>query len=95
MAKKTFTVIAYDISKDKKRNKLSKFLLNYGVRVNYSVFECMLTKTQTKVIEEFVRKLINSKTDRVLMYQMCKACFVKNINIGRTTPFKGEVTLIV
>jgi len=34
-------VVAYDITNDKRRKKLSDLLETYGVRVNYSVFEIL------------------------------------------------------
>lgn len=37
------TVISYDISSDKRRNRIVKILEGYGYRVQYSVFECDLT----------------------------------------------------
>jgi len=36
------TVIAYDITDDRRRERVSTFLEDYGLRVNYSVFECEL-----------------------------------------------------
>jgi len=41
-----FYVISYDVSDDKKRRKLAKYLESYGVRVQYSVFETELNDTQ-------------------------------------------------
>ena len=35
-------VVAYDIAYNKRRNKIAKCLEGYGIRVNYSVFECVL-----------------------------------------------------
>ena len=45
-ARKTLCVVAYDISDDKRRLKVVKILEKSGIRINYSVFECMLTRTQ-------------------------------------------------
>ena len=39
-------IVVYDISDDGERNKISDLLIGYGVRVQYSVFECKLTKKQ-------------------------------------------------
>ena len=36
-------VISYDIESDRTRRKLAKLLEGYGVRIQYSVFECNLT----------------------------------------------------
>jgi len=42
-------VVAYDITNDKRRKKLSDLLETYGVRVNYSVFEIELNETKKEV----------------------------------------------
>lgn len=36
-----FYVVVYDISSDKQRKKVSDLLEGYGLRVQYSVFECV------------------------------------------------------
>ena len=33
-------IVSYDITSNKLRRKIAKELENYGVRVQYSVFEC-------------------------------------------------------
>ena len=45
-AKKLFCVIAYDIADDRRRYKIIKIIEKHGVRINYSVYECMLTQSQ-------------------------------------------------
>ena len=42
-----YFVVSYDISDDKRRTKIHNTLKSYGQRVQYSVFECDLTDTQT------------------------------------------------
>lgn len=37
-----FYIISYDIPDDKRRNRTAKILLDFGKRVQYSVFECIL-----------------------------------------------------
>lgn len=39
-------VVAYDITNDKRRKKLSDLLDTYGTRVNYSVYEIELNETK-------------------------------------------------
>ena len=46
--RKALVVVAYDIVSDKRRNKMVKFLEQYGKRINYSVFECLVLKSQLK-----------------------------------------------
>lgn len=76
-AKKIFCVIAYDISDDKCRNRVIKVLEKYGMRVNYSVFECMFTHAQFRKIQEQTAILINSKEDSIIYYPICVDCFSK------------------
>ena len=42
--KKEFYVIAYDVTNDKRRRKVSELLEEWGVRVNFSVFECEIKR---------------------------------------------------
>ncbi len=46
MKHKHFYVVAYDIADDRRRSKVVKVLEAIGHRVNFSVFECMLTDIQ-------------------------------------------------
>lgn len=82
MVKKQFTVIAYDISNNKRRKKVSDMLEGYGDRMNYSVFECMLKKTDLKRIKERAIKIIDIKTDSLLFYEICSSCTEKTERMG-------------
>lgn len=77
-------IISYDISKDKKRRKISKELENYGKRVQYSVFECELDK---KRFEELYKKLVfqmgnEESEDSIRIYSLCRNCIEKTAIIG-------------
>lgn len=76
-ATKRFFVIAYDISNTKRRNRVIKILRPYGVRVNFSVFECMLTNKQTVEIKERIHSVIDGRYDRVIYYPLCLDCYSK------------------
>ena len=67
-------LICYDIPDDRRRNRLSKFLLDYGQRVQYSVFECDLTR---KVLDGVIKGIVeytDSKEDNVRVYSLCAGC---------------------
>ncbi len=85
--KSTMYIISYDISKDKKRRKISKELENYGKRVQYSVFECDLDK---KRFDELYHKLVHimgtdETEDSIRVYSLCKNCVEKTTVIGVTS----------
>lgn len=67
-------IVSYDISSDKKRIKASKLLENFGVRVQYSVFECELNKKELKELKAKLSEIINQKIDSVLFLRQCENC---------------------
>ena len=62
-------IVAYDISSNKVRNKVSNILTKYGYRVQYSVFYIPdATRKDIENLIETIKPLINPKTDRVFFY---------------------------
>lgn len=68
-------VISYDIAKDKTRTKVAKLLENYGVRMQYSVFECDLDDKRFNELYSEIKKMdINTNIDSIRFYKLCKNC---------------------
>lgn len=68
-------VISYDIAKDKTRTKVAKLLENYGVRMQYSVFECDLDDKRFNELFSEIKKMdINANIDSIRFYKLCKNC---------------------
>lgn len=78
-AKKHFWVIAYDIVDDRNRNRIANFLEKHGQRVNYSVFECMLTDSQFEKVKKQIEKWMDTDDDRIVYYPICVNCYTKII----------------
>lgn len=76
-AKKNFIVIAYDISDDRRRNHVVKLLEKVGLRINFSVFECLLTDSQYAKLQNDISKKIKIKEDLVIYYPICLDCYSK------------------
>lgn len=93
-AKRKFCIIAYDIVEDRKRNKISKILEKYGIRINYSVFECMLSDSDLIRIQEEISEWIDPKEDMIIYYQLCVNCFTK-IQYQPTRREAGQIIRIV
>jgi CRISPR-associated protein Cas2 len=68
-------VIVYDITCDKRRKKVSDLLEGYGQRVQYSVFECILSQTKYSELPKRLRKQIKSSEDSVRFYPLSKHTF--------------------
>ena len=76
-----FYLVCYDIVSDTRRNKVSKLLESYGLRVQKSVFECVLDEQQYKSISKLLMRLVNKREDQVRFYPMsahnrCKVAVV-------------------
>lgn len=56
-------LISYDISSNKIRNKVAKTLQDYGIRVQYSVFECRIDKKRYKELYHKLLKLTEEEED--------------------------------
>ena len=67
-----FVVVAYDVRDNKRRGKIAKELLNFGVRVQYSVFECNLSGQQISALKRRLTYLIKADEDSVKIYVMDK-----------------------
>ena len=65
---------------------MANILLDHGVRVQYSVFECMV---DAKTLEKLIVMLspLTEGSDSIRFYQICEACLKKMVLLG-----SGEVT---
>ena len=83
-----FYVISYDIPDNQRRNQLAKILKGFGTRVQYSVFEAHLTRSQFEQMKQAVNGIINTNEDSVRYYALCRAC-TGQIEV----PAVGDVTI--
>jgi len=67
-------VVSYDIADDRRRRRIFKLMQDYGSRVQYSVFECLLDDTQFRELRRQVKALIRPKEDNVRYYPLCAGC---------------------
>jgi CRISPR-associated protein Cas2 len=63
-------VVTYDIPCDKRRKKVSDLLEGYGRRVQYSVFECVLTAAQYNELQKRLRPRVKPEEDSVRFYPL-------------------------
>jgi CRISPR-associated protein Cas2 len=68
-----FYIVSYDIPDDRKRLRVSNTLLDFGTRVQYSVFECIMDCSR---LDDMTAKLgrIISDEDSVRIYALCAKC---------------------
>ena len=64
------TLLAYDICDDKRLRQVAKTCEDYGVRVQYSVFECRLDESEFASFWRALLKLIDEDEDRLVAYKI-------------------------
>ncbi len=67
-------IVAYDVSSDRRRNRLHKALSGWLSPVQKSVFEGQLVGGALPPLERAVAKAIDPEVDSVRLYPLCKAC---------------------
>ncbi len=91
-------LISYDITKDKVRRKVAKELENYGRRVQFSVFECDITKAQyAKLYGKLLKLMKKEEEGNIRFYSLCANCLAKTEVIGNKSAamLQEEENLIV
>lgn len=64
------TLVAYDITNDKRLRRVAQLCEDYGVRVQYSVFECHLDEDEFNNFWLGLLELINEDEDRLVAYKI-------------------------
>ncbi len=93
-AEKTFYVVAYDISNDKRRNRVHKTLCGFGRWTQYSLFECFLTRKEMIELQNRLSKKLDEEADSVRFYPLCQGCLKRVETVGSAKP-REEVAYVV
>ena len=83
-------VIIYDISDDRCRYRLSKYLEGKGQRIQESAFECRLKDNEIKEIAPVLEKLIKDEDNgNIRIYPVCENCMQKSMGLGDVREIVG------
>jgi len=72
-------IVVYDITEDTERLKISDILIGFGIRIQYSVFECKLTKKQHGLLYQQLNN-VAVKTGFIKIYRVEQQ--TKSLTIG-------------
>ncbi|NLE29142.1 MAG: CRISPR-associated endonuclease Cas2 [Phycisphaerae bacterium] len=90
-----FLVIGYDCTNDKRRLKVAKVLLDYGYRVQYSVFEADLDQALLDELIQRLNKIIDPEEDSIRIYHICQRCLDQTNLFGDAQLTNQEKVFIV
>lgn len=90
----TYDVQTYTDGGKKRLRKVAKKCEEYGVRVQNSVFECVVDSTQLRQLEIALENIIDPKVDSLRYYRLGKNYDTKVRHVGAKSAIKVEDPLI-
>lgn len=93
-------MITYDVSTQddagrKRLRKVAKECVNYGQRVQNSVFECILDSSQLLIVKDKLLSMIDPKKDSLRFYNLGNKYQTKVEHYGAKESYEAEGTLII
>ena len=93
-------VITYDVNTEtaagrKRLRQISKQCVNYGQRVQNSVFECLLDPTQCRLLQEKLLNIMDQETDSLRFYYLGSRYDSKIQHFGCKRGYHPEEVLMV
>ncbi len=67
-------VLAYDISSDNTRARVAALVSSWGDRIQRSVYECLISKTELDDLLVRIDDLIDHRRDAVHVFPLCAGC---------------------
>ena len=82
-------LICYDVSSDKCRRRIAKYLESFAHRLQYSVFMAQCTSEQIEKVKNKLLGLGNGQTDIILtIVPLCHSCEAKIWQLGKALEVK-------
>ena len=95
-----FVLITYDVNTEdaagrKRLRQIAKQCVNYGQRVQNSVFECLLDPAQCRSLQAKLCKIMDPEKDSLRFYYLGKRYENKIEHFGAKTSYLPEEPLIL
>lgn len=95
-----YILVTYDVQTEtvagqKRLRNVARLCLNYGQRVQNSVFECVLTDVQLAELKDKLLKTIDTQNDSIRIYFLNRSENRRVITLGKDTAIDIEGTLII
>jgi CRISPR-associated protein Cas2 len=93
-------ILIYDIATpdaagQRRLARVARACEGFGVRVQYSVFECRLTDADYVHLEDKLRGILEPSTDRVTIYRVSGDVSLTRTDLGLPTMFGADGNWIV
>lgn len=91
----TYDVNTEDAAGRKRLRQIAKQCVNYGQRVQNSVFECMLDAAQTRALQAKLLKLMDPEKDSLRFYYLGNKYESKVEHFGVKPSYEAEGLLVI
>ena len=91
----TYDVDTTDKSGQRRLRRVAKACLDYGQRVQNSVFECELTEVQFCILKERINEIIDHSLDSVRFYHLNRSENRRVEVMGVETAFNVNYAIII
>lgn len=88
-------VASYDISDQKRLEKVGKVMKNYGERVLKSVFECNIERWRFSLLKLEIDEIIDPIEDSVRYYILCGKCLKEVEYSGKGESFQKDEEYLI
>ena len=86
---RTLVMVAYDVTDNRRLNRVRRFLEGYRVAGQKSCFECWVTARDLRQVLHGVGGLMDPASDRVHLYQLDERMQVRCFGVGETFKRNG------
>jgi len=93
-------LVTYDVSTttpegEKRLRKVAQVCVNYGQRVQQSVFECSVTPMQYELLKASLLEVADLQADSLRFYRLSqpREQFLENFGVQRDVDFSGPLVL--
>lgn len=95
-----YILVTYDVQTDtlagqRRLRKVARLCMDYGQRVQNSVFECVLTEVQLAELRHKLESAIDTINDSIRIYYLNKNENRRIVTIGKNNSVDVEATLII
>lgn len=95
-----YILVTYDVQTEtsagqRRLRKVARLCMDYGQRVQNSVFECVLTEVQLANLKSKLETIIDSTQDSIRIYYLNKNENRRIITLGHNETIDVEGTLII
>ena len=91
----TYDVNTEDTSGKKRLRKIAKHCVNYGQRVQNSVFECVMNPAQCKQLQHTLLSIMDAEKDSLRFYYLGSHYQTKIEHFGAKPSYEPEGLLMV